>query len=106
MKKVNYCNFNYYIWKWVKQLTIKNRETILIKAKFYYENNKKVLREKAKHKYRELSVKEKNIKREYEGNRCKNMTEEQKERLKECQNNYHEANKRNVLKYDAHVFLK
>ena len=48
----------------------RNRETILKRAKDYYENNKdyyknnkEVLREKARNKYRELSEKEKHIKR-------------------------------------------
>ena len=69
------------------------RETILNSAKYYYENNKEVLREKARNKYRELSDEEKNIKREYGRNRDKNMSEEKKQRLKEYQKNYHEANK-------------
>ena len=43
----------------------RNREVILNRAKDYYENNKELLRERAKNKYRELSEKEKNIKREY-----------------------------------------
>ena len=45
----------------------RNREVILNRAKDYYENNKKLLRERerAKNKYRELSEEEKNIKREY-----------------------------------------
>ena len=47
----------------------RNRETVLNRAKYYYQNNKEVLREKAKNKYRELSEKEKNIKREYGRNR-------------------------------------
>ena len=34
------------------------------RAKDYYENNKKLLSEKAKNKYRELSEEDKNIKRE------------------------------------------
>ena len=41
----------------------KNREVILNRTNEYCENNKKVLREKAKHKYRELSEEENNIKR-------------------------------------------
>ena len=40
----------------------KNRETILNGAKYYYENNKVVLRENAKNKYRESSGEKKNIK--------------------------------------------
>ena len=38
---------------------------ILNRAKDYYENNKELLRERAKNKYRELSEVEKNMKREY-----------------------------------------
>ena len=38
--------------------------------------------------YRELSEKEKDIKREYGKNRYKNMSEENKQRLKEYQKNY------------------
>ena len=41
----------------------RNREVILNREGYYYENNKKVLREKAKNKYRKLSEEEKNIKR-------------------------------------------
>ena len=47
----------------MKQLVFKETEK---KLKDYYENNKEVLREKAKDKYRGLSEEEKNIKREYE----------------------------------------
>ena len=43
----------------------RNRKTVLNRAKYYYENNKEVLREKAKNKYRKLSEEEKNIKRGY-----------------------------------------
>ena len=48
---------------------------ILNRAKDYYENNKELLRERAKNKYRELSE-EKNIKREYGRNRYHNISEE------------------------------
>ena len=41
------------------------RDMILNVANDYYENNKGVLREKGKNKYRELSEEEKNIKREH-----------------------------------------
>ena len=63
----------------------RNREVMLNRANKYYENNKEVLREKAKNKYRELSEEEKNIKREYGRNRYHNMSEEDKKRLKEYQ---------------------
>ena len=52
----------------------KNRETILNRAKDCYENNKDVLKEKAKNKYRELSEEKKYIKREYGRNRHLNMS--------------------------------
>ena len=43
----------------------RNREVILNRAKDYYENNKKLLREKVKNKYKQLSEEKKKIKREY-----------------------------------------
>ena len=49
----------------MKQLIIKETEVILSRAKDYYENNKELLRERAKNKYRKLSEEEKNLKREY-----------------------------------------
>ena len=50
----------------MKQLITKeNREVILNRAKDYYENNKELLRERTKNKYRELSEEENDIKREY-----------------------------------------
>ena len=54
----------------------KNRDVILDRAKKYYENNTKVLKDKARDKYRDLSDEEKNIKREYGRNRYHNMSEE------------------------------
>ena len=57
----------------------RNREVILNRAKDYYENNK------------ELSEEEKNIKREYGRKIYHNMSEEDKQRLKEYQRNYREA---------------
>ena len=46
----------------------KNRDVILNRAKYYYENDKEKLREQARDKYRNLSEEEKNKKREYGGN--------------------------------------
>ena len=43
----------------------RNRDMILNRAKDYYENDKKRLREHARNKYRNLSEEEKNKKREY-----------------------------------------
>ena len=77
----------------MKQLIFKETEIILNRAKDYYKNNKEVLRDKARNKYRELSEEEKNIKREYGRNRYQNMSEEDKERLIEYQKNYCKANK-------------
>ena len=70
-----------------------NRDVILNRAKYYYENDKERLREQARDKYRNLSEEEKNKKREYGKNRYLNMSEEKKKRLKEYQKNYREAKK-------------
>ena len=43
----------------------RNRDVILNRAKYYYENDKERLREPARDKYRNLSKEEKNRKREY-----------------------------------------
>ena len=71
----------------------KNRDVILNRAKDYYENDKKRLREQARDKYRNLSEEEKNKKREYGKNGYHNMSEEKKQRLKEYQKNYRETKK-------------
>ena len=63
----------------------RNRDVILNRAKYYYENNNELLREREKNKYRELFEEERNIKREYGRNRYHNMSEENKKRLKEYQ---------------------
>ena len=66
---------------------------MLNSAKKYYQNNKEVLREKARKKYRELSDEQKNIKREYGRNRYKNMSKENHKIFKKYQNNYGEPKK-------------
>ena len=66
---------------------------ILNWAKYYYENGKKRLREKARDKYRNLSEEDKNKKKEYGKNRYHNMSEEKKQKLKEYQKKYREAKK-------------
>ena len=43
----------------------KNRSMILNRAKGYYENDKEILREQARDKYRNLSEEDKNKRREY-----------------------------------------
>ena len=55
----------------------KNRDVILNRAKYYYENNKERLRLEARDRYRNLSEEEKNKKREYGINRRYNMSEEE-----------------------------
>ena len=44
----------------------RNRDVILNRAKYFYENDKERLRVQARDKYRNLSEEEKNKKREYE----------------------------------------
>ena len=71
----------------------RNRDVILNRAKDCYENDKEILRQQARNKYRKLSEEENNKKREYGKNRYHNMSEEKKQRLKEYQKNYREAKK-------------
>ena len=56
-------------------------DLILNTAEDYYKNNKEVLREQAKNKYREISEDEKNIKREHGRNRYHSMFEEKKQNV-------------------------
>ena len=58
---------------------------ILNRAKDYYKNNKEMLREKTRDKYRNLSEEEKKKKKNKEKNIYRNMSEEKKQRLKEYQ---------------------
>ena len=69
------------------------QNVILNKAKDYYKNNKKRLKEQARDKYRSLSEEEKNKKREYGKNRYHNMSEEKKQKLKKYQKNYYRTKK-------------
>ena len=71
----------------------KNRDVILNRAKYYYENYKEKLREQTRDKYGNLSEEEKNKKREKGKNRYHNMSEEKKEKLNKYQINYCEAKK-------------
>ena len=79
----------------------KNRDVILNRAKDYYENNRERLREQTRDKYGHLSEEEKNKKWEYGKNRCCNISEEKKKRLKKYQKNYREAKKPQyiIIKY-------
>ena len=54
----------------------RNRDVILNRAKYYYENEKERLRKPAKHIYKNLSKEGKNKKKEYGKNRYHNMSEE------------------------------
>ena len=58
----------------MSETTYYQRKRIPNRAKEYYENNKKVLREKARDKYRQLSGKEKGIKRQYGWRRYQNVS--------------------------------
>ena len=72
----------------------RNRGVILNRAKDYYKKDRKILREKAREKYRNLSEEDKNKNGEYgKKNRYHNMPKEKKQRLKEYQKNYGEAEK-------------
>ena len=66
----------------------RNRDIMLNRAKNYYENNKELLWERAKNKCRSLSEDEK-----YQKARYHNMSDEEKQKLKDYQKNYREARK-------------
>ena len=55
---------------------------ILNRAKDYYENDNERLKKQTRDKYRNLSEKWKNKKREYGKNRYRNMSEEKKTKIK------------------------
>ena len=55
------------------------------RVKYYFENDKKRLREQARDKYRNLSEEEQNKKREHGKSRYHNTCEEKKQSLKEYQ---------------------
>ena len=67
----------------------RNREIILNRAKDYYKINKDKITDQTRNKCRELSQEENNIKTEYRRNGYHNMSEENKQRLKEYQKNFH-----------------
>ena len=79
MSKITYCQ--------------RKRDIILNRAKEYYKNNKELLRERAKNKYRSLSEDEKDIKKQYQKDRYHNMSDEEKQRLNDHQKNYREIKK-------------
>ena len=65
----------------------RNRGAILNRAKDYHEYKKELLRERAKHKYRELPENEKDVQRQYQRDRYHNMTAEERQRLEDHQKN-------------------
>ena len=71
----------------------RNKDVILNRVKYYYENGKDRLRKQARDKYRNLSEEDKNKKREYGRNWYHNMSEEKKQGLKEHQKIYREVKK-------------
>ena len=93
MKNLDYCNFFTLYKNSEKTYYQRNRETIINRVKENYENNKEVLREKARNKYRELSENEKDIRREHGRNRYKNMSGKNKQTLKEYPKNFRKAKK-------------
>ena len=71
----------------------KNRNVILNRAKDYFENDNERLREQARDKYRNLSDKEKYLRKEYTENRYHNISEEKKQRFKEYHKNFQKVKK-------------
>ena len=71
----------------------RNRKVILNREKDYNENNKEILRDQAKDKYKNLSEEDKNKKRECGKNRYHSMSEEKKQKLKQYQKKYRETKK-------------
>ena len=47
----------------------------------YYQNNKEILQKKARKKYQSLSKQEKGKKWQYDRKRCKNLPEDEKQKL-------------------------
>ena len=75
----------------IEETYYQKTDVILKRAKDYYENDKKRLKEQVRDKYRNLSDKEKNKKREYGRNRYRNISKEEKQKLKEYQKNYRQS---------------
>ena len=57
------------------------------------------MQKQAWNKYKELSNKKKDVKRKYRRNQWRNMSEKDKQKLKEDQKNYQEAKKKLFLLY-------
>ena len=88
-----FCLFVLYMKMYNTTYYQRNRDVALNKAKEYYKNNNKRLKNQARDNYRSLSEEDNNKKREYGKNRHHNMSEEKKQKLKEYQRKYREAKK-------------
>ena len=64
------------------RLIIKETDVILNRAKYYYENDKEILTEQGRDRYKNLSEEEKNKTKEYGKNRYRNMSEKKKTKTK------------------------
>ena len=67
------------------------------KAAEYYPNNREALKESTRNKYSSLPEEEKEAKRLYGRNRFRHITEDEKNGLKECQQNYQVTKKNCVV---------
>ena len=70
----------------------KRRKIARTTSKQYFEYNKQKLKQPARNEYTKLYDKVKSNNREYGKTKCRNMPEENKQRLKKYQKNNHEAN--------------
>ena len=71
----------------------RSQDVILNRAKDFYENDKKRLKEQARYKYRNSSEEEKTKKGEYGKNRYCNTPKEKKQKLKDYRKHYRETKK-------------
>ena len=81
--------------RWITLLIIKkNRDVILKRAKDYHHNNIDTIRKNMRDKYKNLSGEEKEKIKKYQKNYRKkmknNISEEKKEKMREYQKNYRE----------------
>ena len=87
---------------------MRDRDIMLNRVKNYYENNKELLRERAKSKYRSLSEDEKDIKKQYQKARYHKdiMSDEEKQKLKDYPKKYREARKLKINSNKYVYFLR
>ena len=87
--------------KWLKQFIIKETDMILNRAKEHYKNDEERLRERQREREQKISIenypkKKKNKTREYGRVGYCNMSKENKQKLKESQEKYCEAVKKQM----------